>query len=128
MDDMVFPVIKYPEMRDELVEHLKALSDRQYQEAVWVRGESRAGIEHDELDVAIHFIYDDTCLGEDPSLAIGCYLKDEIEAQSIRELVHNLDNLFSKYGLDLSDGEYINKPEWTCVLQAAQASRNLFLA
>lgn len=124
MGDMVFKM-KYPDMRDELIDYLVSLSDKDYQDAVWVRREARSGVVHDELDYAIHFIYDDTCLGQNPSEAIGWFLKNEDEAESIRSLVLALNLVFSKYGLDLSDREYIAKPEWSDVVRAAERSRSV---
>jgi len=126
MGNMVLKM-KYPEMRHELIDYLSSLSDKDYQEAVWVRGEARSGVVHDELDYAIHFIYDDTCLGQNPSEAIGWFLKSEDEAKSIRSLVFALDLIFSKYGLYLSDKEYIAKPEWSDVVRAADDSKSLLL-
>ena len=120
--------IKYPHMRDELIEHLKALSNKDYQESVWIRGEFPPGVVHDELDYVIHFIYDDTCLGKDPDAAIGWFLVREEEARSIRDLVCRLDSLFTKYGLNLTDEEYIEKSEWADVVRAAEISKNLLLS
>lgn len=120
--------MKYPHMREELIGHLKALSNRGYQESVWVRGEAQPGVIHDELDYVVHFIYDDTCLGEDPDAAIGWFLLGEAEAKSIRDLVRLLDSLFAKYGLNLTDEEYIGKSEWGDVVAAAEISKNLLLS
>lgn len=120
--------IKYPNMREELIGHLKALSNKEYQESIWVRGESQPGVTHDELDYVIHFIYDDTCLGDDPDAAIGWFLLGHEEAKTIRNLVGHLNSVFAKYGLELTDEEYIGKSEWADVIQAATTSINLLLS
>lgn len=120
--------MKYPHMREELIGYLHSLADKEYQLAVWVRDEPYPDVVHDELDYAIHFIYDDTCLGSDPGEAIGWFLKNDLEAQSIRNLVRCLDSLFATYGMNLEDAQYIEKPEWLDVMDAASSCEALLLS
>lgn len=118
-------MIKYIEMREELISHVSALSDKKYQENSWVNAVSNSGIVHDEMDYAIHFIYDDTCLAEDPSKAIGWFLVDESEASASRNLVSALNIVFDKYGTKEDDAFYINSPEWGFVLECAKKLKEL---
>lgn len=111
--------MKYPEMRHELIDHLQALSDINYQRDVWSGQYQHPEIEHDELDYAVHFLFDDTCLAENPSKAIGWFLNNEKEAQTVKDLVTALEEVFHIYGTNLDDADYIEKPEWSKVLQAA---------
>ncbi len=115
--------LKYPNMREELVDYLSGLSDLDYQRNVWVAGKSPPGIVHDELDYAIHFIFDDTCLAKNFSSEIGDILFNQEEADAVDALVDALNYIFGKYGLNLTDSGYIEKPERTSVLQAAKAQR-----
>lgn len=48
-------MIKFPEMRKELIDSLSGLSDKQYQENCWVKKQCPLGIKNDELDYAVHF-------------------------------------------------------------------------
>ncbi|ROP60166.1 hypothetical protein EDF81_3003 [Enterobacter sp. BIGb0383] len=115
-------------MRGELIEYLHALSDREYQYQSWVRG-NRPGGGYDELDYAIHFLYDDTDLAKAPNLMIGWILTGENEANAIASLIRALDTVFDKYGTGLSDEEYLDKNEWGSVLTMAKdAERILLLA
>lgn len=120
--------LKYPDMRSELLQHLFELSDLDYQKKFWAEGQQDAEVGHDEMDYSIHFIYDDTCLGSDASKAIGWFLKNEDEAKAIRNLVCSLDLIFEKYGKQLSDGDYINKPGWMQVITSAREAHDLLSA
>lgn len=117
--------VKYPEMRTELIQHLQALSDVEYQQRVWVLGESDGATEHDEFDYAVHYIYDDTRLATDPASTIGTILRSDEEAGTVSKLVDAIDMIFQKYGTKLSDAEYIQLPEWDAVLKAAKEAASL---
>ena len=47
--------MKYPTMREELVDCLESLSDKQYQLDRWVGGNCPEGVGHDGLDYAVTF-------------------------------------------------------------------------
>lgn len=113
----------YPEMRQELLETATVLADPEYQQRVWVERRIPPRIDDDSFDYAVHFIYDDTCLGEDASQAIGLYVRDEREADAIRILVDALDKLFLARGTGLTDAQYLACTEWPHVVDAAKALR-----
>ena len=75
--------MKYPEMREELLSHLSKLADEEYQRSCWVEGLCPDGIEHDELDYTIHFLFDDTELSSTPQSLIGVLLRNENEAKKV---------------------------------------------
>lgn len=118
-------MIKYAKMREEFIGHVNALSDKQYQENSWVNSVTNEDVIHDEMDYAIHFIYDDTCLADDPMRAIGWFLVDESEANCSRELIAALNTVFDKYGTKEDDAFYINSPEWELVLNCAKKLKEL---
>jgi hypothetical protein len=114
--------IKYPSLRANLLSFLESLSDKEYQQNVWVEGRSRDDIEHDEFDYSVHFFFDDTDLARDAKSDIGYILYDDEEAESISVLTQILDKIFKKYGTTLSDADYIALPEWVMVIDAANAA------
>jgi hypothetical protein len=114
--------VKYPEMRKELEEHLRALSDPAYQRRVWVDGQTDDAAQHDEFDYAVHFLYDDTQLASDAHSTVGWILKSASEAECIAALVNSINVVFERYGTKLSDAEYIELPEWRSVVLAAEAA------
>jgi len=107
-------------MRDELLDILSTLSNAEYQRDAWVKGKFPPGIQFDNLDLAIHFLFDDTSLGDDPKSMVGIILLNDIEVKLISNLIESLNLIFDKYGLTLSDESYINKPEWVAVIQKAE--------
>jgi hypothetical protein len=117
--------IRYPEMRAELIQHLNALSDIDYQRRVWVLGSSEGDVVHDEFDNAVHYLYDDTRLAADPVSTIGWILRNDEEAAEISKLVETIERVFQRYGTKLSDAEYIQLPEWVTILTAAKDAANL---
>ena len=119
MEEMELSGLKCPEMRKELIDYLKSLADKDYQYKAWV-DDQRPGGGHDELDYAIHFLYDDTNLARDPKSTLGWLLKNNEEVTLISDLIGSIDHVFDKYGLELLDKEYIEKPEWDAVIQAAR--------
>ena len=112
--------MKFLEMRHELIETLKALSDREYQQLAWVQKKFPGGIEYDEFDCAVHFLFDDTHLAENPEDYIGYCIKSKQEAQLILTVTRSIDRLLSELGNDLSDLEYISSPLWEEVVRSAK--------
>lgn len=111
--------VKYPNLRDEVVEAVRALSDLEYQQRVWVRREVSSEY-YDEFAHRIHMLYDDTKVLEDPQSAVGDVLASEEEACVMQELADVLDSLFGRVGTDLSDDEYLELPEWRTVVATAR--------
>ena len=118
--------LKYPQMRGELIDYLHGLADRRYQYLAWVE-DKRPNGGHDELDYAIHFLYDDTNLASDPNSLIGWILRGDDEAHAIRALIEAIDHLFERCGTSLTDKEYLEKDEWDAVVQAATIAEQLLL-
>ncbi len=111
--------LKYPEMREELIETLRSLADADYQRETWLDRNFPSGTEHDCFDYAVHFIYDDTRLATDPEGSIGLFLKNQQEVQLIKAVAIALDRVFDTLGMNATDEQYINCPEWSQVLTTA---------
>ena len=112
-------MVKYPKMREELLETLRSLADRDYQDQVWVKRDYPLGIKYDSFDEAVHFLYDDTVLAENPDSAIGVIIEDEKEARLMEAVCQAIDLVFEALGTEASDEEYIKCYEWTSVVEAA---------
>ncbi|MDI6836300.1 MAG: hypothetical protein QMD99_11385 [Rhizobiaceae bacterium] len=119
--------IKFPWMRAQLISFIRGLSDFNYQKRNWqiYRPDQER---YDELDYTIHFFYDDTSLAADPSSLIGDILCDDREVLEMRSIVSAIDLVFEKYGLELKDAEYLAKPEWIRVVEAASNALPIFEA
>ncbi|MEZ2247530.1 hypothetical protein [Microcoleus sp.] len=112
-------MVKYPKMREELLETLRNLADRDYQDQVWVKRDYPLGIKYDCFDEAVHFLYDDTVLAENPDAAIGVIIENEKEARFMEAVCQAIDLVFEALGTEVSDEEYIKSSEWTGVVEAA---------
>jgi hypothetical protein len=112
-------MVQYPKMREELLETLRSLSDREYQHKAWLEGDYPPGIEYDSFDEAVHFLYDNTVLAENPDAAIGVIIENEKEARSIAAVCQAIDLVFDVLGTEASDEDYINSSEWISVVEAA---------
>ena len=127
MEKLELSELKFPSMREELISYLSGLSDLEYQYQAWVE-RSSPGLDYDELNYTIHFLYDDTGLAENASDWIGLVLKDEKEARSVANVVSALDVIFDKYGTELSDKEYLEKKEWLWVVSASKDALSILLS
>jgi hypothetical protein len=112
--------MKFPEQRQELIETLQALSDRNYQESVWLKKEYSDRVIYDCLDYVIHFLFDDTSLADEPEKLIGYILANQEEVELIREVIKALDKLLSELGIDKTDAEYLSSILWNDVIKTAQ--------
>lgn len=112
-------MVKYPKMREELLETLRSLADREYQHKVWLERDYPPEIKYDCFDEVVHFLYDDTVLAENPDAALGVIIEDEKEARLISAVCQAIDLVFEALGTGVSDEEYIKSSEWTRVVEAA---------
>lgn len=112
-------MVQYPSMRAELLETLRSLANREYQRKAWVDHNYPPDVMYDSFDEAVHFLFDDTILAENPNAAIGVILEDEKEARLIAAVCTAIEQVFEALGTEISDKEYINSSEWADVVEAA---------
>ncbi len=125
-EDMILnDEVELPYMRRELVLSLKALSDLDYQYAIWVRGEFPHENFYDSLYNTLNIIYDDSDLAVNSEDYIGSILKNEEEMHALDKVVEALQVIFDTYGEALSDKEYIELTEWRNVIPAAKEAYEL---
>ena len=108
--------LKFPSMREEVIEAVRALSDRAYQEREWGRSRD-ANRRYDDLDINVHILYDDTRVLPDPSAQVGIVLFAE-DVPPLRALEEVLGPLIDELG-DVPDREYLANPRWNSVLAVA---------
>ncbi len=104
--------IEFPEKRRCLIDYIKGLSDYMYQKDYWGKSHPDNPNFYDDFSQAIHFLYDDSDIAEDPDSWIGLVLLSQDESNLVKQLNESLENLFDKYGVNLSDKEFMDKPEW----------------
>ncbi len=116
--------MKYMWMRLQLTNTLYDLSNKTYQINAWVKQDFPEGVEYDCFDEPVHFLFDDSGLGSEPEKSIGQVIYAD-ELDNIKAVTSSIDSILKKYGTFLSDEEYINKPEWQGVLDAAKSAYTL---
>ena len=111
--------VKFPQLRAEVVEAVRALSDHDYQWRVWIRQEHPEPDWYDDFTLNVHVLFDDCRVLEAPTETIGDVLRSADEATAMLPLARALNTLFDRYGKHLSDEEYLNAPEWSTIVVAA---------
>ncbi len=119
-------MLKHPYLRQQLITTLRILADWDYQYRAWVQHDFPEPIKYDCFDYAIHLLFDDTPLAEDPEREVGFILKDETEVEAVRQVVKAVDNVLNTLGTEASDEEYIRCPEWNDVIAAATTALKVF--
>jgi hypothetical protein len=109
--------IEFPNMRMNVLYSLNDLRDPDIQIRKWVKHEA-----YGSFDEVIHALFDDSCFERDPRRTLGTLLFEEGEADRIKDVIELIDRLFEKYGKELSDGEYMDKPEWPTIMASAQVA------
>jgi hypothetical protein len=84
------------------------------------QGEYPDGVVYGCLDYAIHFLFDDTSLADEPEKLIGYILANQKEVELIRGVTAALDKLLFELGTDKSDTEYLSSPLWNEVVKASK--------
>lgn len=125
-EDMILnDEVELPYMRRELVISLRALSDPEYQRAIWVRREFPHENFYDDMYCTLNIIYDDSDLATDSQRYIGQILKDKKEMHALDKVVTSIDTFFQKYNGEITDEECLDKPEWRNVLTSAKEAYEL---
>lgn len=108
--------IDFPEMREELIEYIKELSDLEYQKRYWGKVNPTSPNFYNDFNQTIHFLYDDSNIAEDPDSWIGLVLISQEESSLIKTLHNRIECLFKSYGTKLSDEDYMNTLEWKNII------------
>lgn len=119
--------VLYSGMRQELIEYLGHLEDRDYQAKVWVNREYPTPNFYDDFSETYELLQDLGVLS-DPQSRMGFILKNQDEVVALTALNKALDELFALHGTDLSDSEYLELPEWVNVISAAKVARQVIVA
>jgi hypothetical protein len=127
VDEMTVPV-STPYARWEVMLALASLSDREYQERVWIRQQLPHKNYIDNFDNAVHALYDDWIVLPEPRAAVGSVLVNGPEVERIAALGVTLDGLLEELG-ESPDSAYLAHADWDTVLaQASSALSAMVLA
>ncbi|GAA3569458.1 hypothetical protein GCM10022419_057960 [Nonomuraea rosea] len=107
--------MQWPGRRKDVLEALRALSDRDYQDQHWRSEKGRP-----DLTAAVHWLIDDTFIDEHGAQALISYLfLDQREADLVQLVVDTLLRVLDDLGPVAPDNAYLDHPGWINVLHAA---------
>ncbi len=112
--------VQLPQMREEIIAAVRALSDPDHQRQVWIERRYPHPGYYDDLTLNLNVLYDDTLVLEDPEAAIGTTLRDTAEAQKMQQLADRLDEILNSVGPAEGDATYIGHRLWPLVVEAAR--------
>jgi hypothetical protein len=104
----------YPQMRAELAETLRILTDVNHQRRVWVEHELLDEMQYDNFDHAVHFLY--AWRGR------GRLRRGRRRASKDRRRNQDSGSPIAAHGKNLRDEEYLACPEWQGVLESARVA------
>ena len=116
--------VKFPWFREELIRNLKDLSDKVYQQRVWVDKIYPHDNFYDDFTQQVNFL-GDAGFFYNPKDTVGDIVKNEKELNAVMEVVYAIDKIFNQYGKELSDKEYISLPEWQEVIEKAKIAKEI---
>ena len=114
-------MVQYTQIRDDLIDILRYLSDDKYQRELWLERTRNYVVEEDffhSIDEISHFIFDDMQLDCRAHDAIGTILENAQEAEAVRVVADSLNKCIDALG-NASDKEYIEYGGWTDVVSSA---------
>ena len=112
--------LRYPEMRAEVIDALRALSDVDYQRRVWIDHERPEVNGYDNLDFQVHILFDDIDVCVDPDRWVGLVL-NTTEVEPLRRLGELFGGLINDLG-NVPDEVYLAEPRWATVVELARAA------
>jgi hypothetical protein len=106
-------ILKFPQMREELLGYLGDLTKADPMNPDWKQG---------DLDYVVHFLFDDS---PRPAQALGAYLQTEEERNAVVAVVGALDSILVRYGTAMDDKAYFGTSEWPEVRRLAREALDL---
>jgi len=113
-------------MRMGVIDALRSLADREYQERVWINRIYPHERYYDDLSMRIHTLYDDTDVLAAPAGMVGDVIYSS-EIDSLHQLDSILSPLIDELG-DADDSTYLADPRWDQVIRASDAALRTMLA
>ena len=108
--------IRYPEMRLQVIEAVRALADPHHQRTRWGRYEEGVNY-YDDLTLNVHILYDDCMVLPEPEGSVPTILHAQ-EVPIFRELEHALGPMLDDLRGE-PDNVYLSDPRWSLVINAA---------
>ncbi|WP_147131560.1 SCO4402 family protein [Stackebrandtia albiflava] len=116
--------LKFPAMRRALIETMTSLSDRDYQQRVWIDEKYPQPGFFDDLTTTVNVFHDLIADDEDVDRYVGAFLVSGEEATAVERVYRALDPMIDDLA-DSPDDRYLSDPRWTDVVTAATRAKAL---
>lgn len=116
--------LMYPKMRQELVDTMTSLSDREYQQRVWIDKKYPHENFYDDLTTTVNVFHDLITDDEDFSEYVGAFLVNQEEARAVEQVYRALDVVIDALG-DSADDRYLSDPHWADVVNKATLAKSV---
>ncbi len=121
-------MVLYPNMREELINAMRTLSDVEYQQRAWIEHIFPVGIQYDEFSISLNII-EDVGFFEKTEPKIGGVIENLQELIAVERVAYAIEYMFNCRGNNRTDAEYMADPLWSVVVgRAAKALKILSLS
>jgi hypothetical protein len=114
-------MVRFPEMRAEILDAFRSFSDIELQRSVWV---GRAGVDErgflESFDTNFQILYNDSDVASDPYGSIGIFLENDREAQAVEAFNRVFTAFRDRQASDDDDAAVVEKAGWLDVVSAAR--------
>jgi hypothetical protein len=110
--------LKYPSIRDDLLQVFHQIADVETQQEDWVSWEALPRTESNRLSALLRFVYISVSLAKEPGLTIRFFLKDNDEAHSVWSVLDAVEQIFQTAGVDATCETYVACPKWSNLVQS----------
>lgn len=119
-------ILEMPWVREEVVDILCTLSDKEYQQRVWVRKELPPGVKLDNFTLVVNVLFDDLWLYDNPQWMMSCFLYSQEEMALVSKVIDALHSVLECLGAEATDQQYIESPQWPVVIKYSKNALLLF--
>ena len=122
-------MVAHPNMREELLFYVNALSSPEHQRQIWVNRIFPDGqTEYPLFWDAVNFLFDWLGLPDNSEDLIGSVLKSREELAVLIKLTKQIDEVLDDVGYEAIDAEYISSSKWQMVIEIASEALKLLQA
>jgi hypothetical protein len=117
--------LRYPSIRDDLLQVLHQLADAEMQQEGWDHQEALPQTKSNRLSALLRFFYTSVSLAKDPSLTIGFFLKDDNEVHLVWSVLDAVEKIFQTAGVDATCETYVTCAEWSNLVKAVDQALSM---
>jgi hypothetical protein len=117
--------VRFPQIRQGLVDALAVLADPEYQRRVWLEHQSDERGSCYTWDMAVHALFDDSGL-VDPGFEVDGVFRSDEEDAAVRAVMDAIDEVFAEVGTtEAPIQEIVRSSAWQQVVERARQASAL---